>query len=210
MKRLRTPLLVIAMTFLGIVPLAAQSTRSVVLEPGDAVSLRIWPDDGGYSGEYFIGSSGLLALPYIGEVQAAGVPVEELEASIRRGYQGQRTEIVVSIVPRFFVGVTGQVRSPTIYPVNPTQNIYDVIALAGGFTPAADLEKVRIVRDGQVIPINALMSLERGIDLNRYTLRSGDQIVVPQRGGINIRTVFEVVRTISTLVLVYDRLANSN
>ena len=209
MKRSRIPLLVIAMTVLGIAPLTAQGTRSVVLQPGDAITLRLWPDDQGYSGEYFIGMSGLLALPFVGEIQAAGVPVEELEANIRRGYQA-RQQGIVSIVPRFFVSITGQVGRPSVYPVDPTQNLYEVVALAGGFTTAADVEKVRIVRDGQVIPINALSALERGLDLNRYTLRSGDQIIVPQRGGINVRTVFEIVRTVSTLVLLYDRLSDSN
>lgn len=210
MKRLQMALLAFAVTLPAAAPVAGQAGFRLVLQPGDAVNVRIWPDDQGYSGDYVIGTSGTLALPYVGEIQAAGVPVEELESNIRRGYEATRSNVVVSILPRFNVAVTGMVRSPSVYPVTPTQNIFDVIALAGGFTAGADQEEVRIVREGEVVNVNALMSLRQGVDLNRYRLRSGDQIVVPAAGGISIRTVFEIVRTVSTLVLVYDRLANSN
>ena len=211
MKRWKTSILaafLLVLASAGAADLYAQSR--VVLQPGDAVSIRIWPDEGGYTGEYIIGTTGLLALPFVGEIQAAGVPVSELEANIRRSFETQQRGLAISIMPQFSVAVTGMVGRPSVYPVNPTQNLYDVIAMAGGFSGQADLGKVRIVRDGQVIPVNALMTLERGIDINRYQLQSGDQIVVPARGGISVRTIFEIVRTVSTLVLVYDRLANSN
>ncbi|NNF25726.1 MAG: hypothetical protein HKN73_00700 [Gemmatimonadetes bacterium] len=213
MKRWKTPLVaafLLSLGFAGGSELHAQLTSRVVLQPGDAVSIRIWPDDNGYTGEYIIGSSGLLALPFVGEIQAAGVPVSELEANIRRSFETQQRGLAISIIPQFSVAVTGMVGRPSVYPVTPTQNLYEVIAMAGGFAGEADLEKVRIVRDGQVIPVNALMTLERGVDINRYQLQSGDQIVVPARGGISVRTIFEIVRTVSTLVLVYDRLANTN
>lgn len=213
MNRRKTPivaLFLLALGFAGVSGLHAQQSSRVVLQPGDAVSIRIWPDDNGYTGEYIIGSSGLLALPYVGEIQAAGVPVSELEANIRRSFETQQRGLAISIIPRFSVAVTGSVGRPSVYAVTPTQNLYEVVALAGGFSAGADLEKVRIIRDSQVIPVNALMTLERGIDLSRYQLQSGDQIVVPARGGISIRTIFEIVRTVSTLVLVYDRLANDN
>lgn len=210
MKRWMMSALAAALIVIGSGEAQGQTARSVVLQPGDGITLRIWPDDGGYTGEYYIGSAGLLALPYVGEIQAAGVPVSELEENIRRSYRTLVNNVVVSVVPRFSVAVTGMVRSPSVYQITPTSNLFEVVALAGGFVAGADQEKVRIVRDGQVIPVNALMSLERGVDLNRYQLQSGDQIIVPARGGISIRTVFEIVRTISTLVLVYDRLANTN
>jgi len=210
MKRWMMPVLAAALMVIGPFEAQGQAGRSVVLQPGDGVTLRIWPDEPGYSGQYVIGSSGLLALPYVGEIQAAGVPVSELERNIRQGLETFQRGLVVSIMPQFFVSVTGAVRNPSVYPVNPTQNLYQVIASAGGFAVGADQQKVRIVRDGQVIPVNALMSLERGVDLNRYQLQSGDQIIVPPAGGISIRTIFEIVRTVSTLVLVYDRLSDGN
>lgn len=209
MKRALTLTSFLVLMALSGAPAEAQS-GAVVLRPGDQIVLRIWPDDNAYSGEYYVGTSGTLALPFLGEIQAAGVPVDQLEASIRSGYQATRRDVIVSIIPRFFVGVMGQVRSPSVYPVDPTQNLFNVVALAGGFNAEADQERVRIVRDGQVISVNALLSLETGVDINRYRLRSGDQIIVPTRGGISVRTVFEIVRTVSTLVLVYDRLANTN
>ena len=213
MNRWKTSIVALFLLVLGSIgasELHAQASSRVVLQPGDAVSIRIWPDDNGYTGEYIIGSSGLLALPYVGEIQAAGVPVSELEANIRRSFETQQRGLAISIIPRFSVAVTGMVGRPSVYAVTPTQNLYEVIALAGGFSGEADLEKVRIIRDSQVIPVNALMTLERGIDLSRYQLQSGDQIVVPARGGISVRTIFEIVRTVSTLVLVYDRLASDN
>ena len=109
----------------------AQARTAVVLRPGDMVQLNIWPDDQGYSGEYVVEDNGILVVPFLGEIQAAGVSVEQLRQTIREGYGQTRRELVVTIRPQFRVGVMGAVRNPSVYAVSPSQNIFDVIAMAG-------------------------------------------------------------------------------
>ncbi|MGI9629042.1 MAG: polysaccharide biosynthesis/export family protein [Longimicrobiales bacterium] len=208
MKRLPTVVSLLMMATFSTSPVSAQANTSVVLRAGDLVNLTIWPDPEEYSGEYRVGTDGLLALPFVGEILAAGIPVDQLQADIRNGYQQTRNEVVVSVNPAFAVGVMGQVRNPSVYYATANQNLFDVVAMAGGFLATADLNKVRIVRDREVIPVDALYSLETGVDLNRYRLRSGDQLLVPASGGLDLRTVFEIVRTVSTIILVVDRLRN--
>ena len=189
--------------------LPAQAQLSdVALRPGDGIQLTLFPDPGGYSGVYQIQDDGDLVLPEIGRVLAQGVPVSELRAVVEREYSTTVRDRVVTIRPQFSVGVLGAVRSPSVYAVSTTDNVFDVIARAGGFGPGADMENVRIVREGEVIPIDALLSLETGVNLDTYKLRPGDQIMVPPKGGISLRTVFEVVRTVSTLAILIDRLGN--
>lgn len=189
---------------------AQSQLAPVVLRPGDAIQINLFPDAEGYTGLYPIEDNGNVVLPEIGEVLAAGVPMAELRAVIQRGYSATVRDRVVVLRPQFAVIVMGAVRDPSVYAVTSTENVFDVIARAGGFAGGADTEKVRIVRDEQVIPINALQSLEAGVNLTTYKLRSGDVIMVPPKGGISMRTVFEVVRTVSTLALLYDRLSDSS
>jgi protein involved in polysaccharide export with SLBB domain len=84
-------------------------------------------------------------------------------------------------MPRFRVSVLGAVQRPGLYYVTPANTLYDVIALAGGFRPEARDDRLRVVRENQVIDVNARRALESGEALSGLRLRSGDQVVVPAR-----------------------------
>ena len=144
------------------------------------IGIRIWPDSL-LSGDYPIEETGVTYLPLLGPVHAAGMPLDSLRAELRHLYSAGIRTPVVSITPRFRVGVLGAVMRPGLYFVTPAQSLYDVIALAGGFGPDARDDKVRVVREHSVIEVNARRALESGDALTGLELRSGDQIVVPVR-----------------------------
>jgi polysaccharide export outer membrane protein len=181
------------------VPRAQSSLAALTLRPGDLVGIRIWPDSS-LSGEYPIEESGNVYLPMLGPVRAAGVPLDELRDELRRRYSQSMRTPVVSITPRFRVGVLGAVQRPGLYHVSPTLTLYDVIALAGGFRVDARQERIRVVREQQVFEVNARRALELGEALSSLELRSGDQIVVPDRRPFPVLQVASL--GIQALVLV--------
>lgn len=185
----------------------ARSPEPVSLRPGDALQITVWPNDA-LGGEFQIEDTGNAYLPLLGEVQAAGIPLDELRANLRRMYGEAMQNPVVTIRPVYTVGVTGAVRSPGLYPVDPSQSLFDVIGLAGGFAANADEEQIRIVREREVVEIDALRALEQGTDVLTASIQPGDQIVVPARTGITFRDVLSVVQTAVTIGLLVDRLAN--
>jgi protein involved in polysaccharide export with SLBB domain len=103
------------------------------------------------------------------------------------------------------VGVIGAVRSPGIYRVTPSQGLFDIIGGAGGFNANADQERVQIVREGEVVEVDALQALEEGRGLTATQIRPGDQIVVPLRSDITFRDVLSVVQTAVTIGLLVER-----
>jgi hypothetical protein len=78
--------------------------------------------------------------------------------------------------------------------------------MAGGFHASANAERLRVVRPGEVIQFDAVRALERGEDLDRIQLRSGDQIVVPQARQFEWRNILALVQTVSILFVTYERL----
>jgi protein involved in polysaccharide export with SLBB domain len=182
------------------------STTAPTLRPGDVLRITVWPNSE-FGGEFAIEESGLIYLPFIGSVRAAGVPIEQLRAELRAGYGQAMQSPVVTITPAFRVGIQGQVQRPGIYMIAPTNTLFDVIGMAGGFSRDADQERVRIVREGEVVEVNAFRALQEGFGLNSMVLRSGDQIVVPARpAGFDWRNVLTVIQTVATVALVIDRI----
>ncbi len=185
-------------------PAAVDDVR---LRPGDVLRIAIWPN-GELGGEFTVEESGYVHLPFLQEVRAAGVPISELRAELREGYRDAMQNPVVTVTPHYRVTITGEVQRPGIHIITPTHALFDVIGLAGGFRDAADMENVRVVREGQVIEFDALRALETGEGMDVIQLRSGDHIVVPRVSPRRLTwsSAFTAVRTISTLLLIVDRI----
>ncbi len=183
-------------------------STEVILRPGDALLITVWPNTD-LGGQFPIEETGMVYLPYLGSVRAAGVPIQDLRDRLREGYATAVQNPVVTVTPLFQVSILGEVRVPGNYTASPTNNFFDVLGMAGGFTAASDLEKVRLVRAGQVVELDALRAIETGSGLEGLTLNSGDQLIVPARGGINWRTVLTVFQSLLTLGLLAERLVRN-
>lgn len=164
----------------GTAPAQTDSPYDSPLRPGDVLRISVWPD-AELSGEFPVEVDGNVYLPFLGAVRAIGVPGEELRRQIREGFQAAQRNAVVTVTPLYRIGVTGAVRRPSAYLVPPTDGFFDVIATAGGFDIRAQEDKVSVVRDGQVIVLNARDAIKKGetLPLDALSLQSGDQIIVP-------------------------------
>ncbi|HKJ01274.1 MAG TPA: polysaccharide biosynthesis/export family protein [Longimicrobiales bacterium] len=190
--------------------LAAQD--SLTLHPGDLLRIQVWPDDK-LGGEFTVEETGIVYLPLLGAVRTAGLPISRLRAQLRSSYAEVMKNPVVTVTPVFHVGVLGEVRSPGVQPVTPTQTLLDVIGMAGGFTNNADENKIRIIRAGQVIHIDASRVLEGGEnagkaaeELANLHLRSGDQILVPtHHGTVTFSGVVSFIGSMAAVAFLVDR-----
>jgi polysaccharide export outer membrane protein len=180
-------LLVLGLT-LGAAPIVAQvnggaqvasADTDSALQPGDVVRLRIWlePD---LSGEFPVDNRGVVVLPRIGPVTVTNESSESLRSRLTAAYGEflNHSSIDVSLLRR--VQVLGAVRSPGLYQVDPTLNISDVLAMAGGATNQGNIDRVELIRNGQRVVSN-LSPLTR---VGASPIRSGDQLVVPEKSWI--------------------------
>lgn len=183
---------------------------SAGVRPGDVLRISVWPSKE-LGGDFPVEESGYVYLPIIGRIQATGSSLDQLRQELRDGYGTTMKNPVVTVTPLFRVSILGAVARPGLYNVEPTNTLFDLISMAGGFAPSADERKVRILRDNKVIETDAKRAVEQASGDLALALHSGDRIVVPTRGGIGaawIRTGFTAVHSVLLIVAIIQRLNN--
>ncbi len=133
---------------------------------------------------------GRISLPVVGDIQAAGLTIGQLEENIvdeiaiyNAVISQARVEILEYNSQKVFV--TGEVYRPGKYTFEFIPNLWEVIREAGGPREGAMLSEVTIIRaeggGGEKMAVNLSQALESG-DFSRLpTLRPGDTIIVPGR-----------------------------
>jgi protein involved in polysaccharide export with SLBB domain len=176
----RRSLGVVALALLLAAPLAAQTGSPADaadgLRAGDVVRLRIWMEPE-LSGDFPVGEQGIVVLPRIGPLAANGEPVAALRGRIVDAYAAFLSHASIDVILLRRVQVLGAVRTPGLYHVDPSMNIGDVLALAGGATTHGRIDRVELFRGGRRVttelsPVTAVAG---------SPIRSGDQLRVPEK-----------------------------
>lgn len=116
----------------------------------DKLYIAVWrvPD---LSLEFIVGPDGKLSFPLIGDIDAAGRTLAELDVEITEKLKEYVVDPQVSVMVREFAGdkliVLGEVKKPGIYKFIGRTNIMTVIGLAGGFTDRAKSAYIVIIRE---------------------------------------------------------------
>jgi polysaccharide export outer membrane protein len=183
--------------------LGAQSAAAPpehTLRPGDILKVDVW-GHADYSGTFIVDETGRLRYPVIGDIDARALTINALRERLRTGLEQLFRSAFVTVTPLFRMSVLGEVRSPGLFTVDPTLSVLDVVAMAGGPIPGADMNKIRLMRGGEVLSL----SYDRGGSLQEMGVRSGDQIFVPRKAftAQTLNTLFTVVQIgLSVAILV--------
>lgn len=121
------------------------------LATGDVISVRVFGEDDLTRERLRISSTGMIALPTIGEIQAQGLLVGELADQVTRRLKGRilvnpRVTVNVEEYRPFFIN--GMVERPGGYPYLPGLTVRKAAALAGGFKERASMSKIFLIREG--------------------------------------------------------------
>lgn len=130
------------------------------------------------TGEFFIGGSGKVSLPLIGEQQAAGLSVsefqKEVEAALKQGDILRDPHVSVEVLTYRPFYILGEVQKPGEYPFSNGLTVMNAVATANGFTYRANTKKVFIKRadstQEQEFPLTSTMPVAPG-DTIRITER---------------------------------------
>ena len=154
-------------------------THREIVGVGDILRLRIWrePD---MSGDFQVAANGMAVLPRLGPVSVASIPADSLQTVLTSKYKEylNNPSIEISILRR--VTVTGAVRNPGVYPLDPTLTVADAIALAGGPAPDGKRDRVEIRRGGKRIAAD----LRTDLVVADSPIQSGDQLYVPSKAWL--------------------------
>jgi len=129
-----------------VTPSTSGSTQEYVLGTGDRIRLTVY-GEADLSGEYEVGSTGVVALPLIGDVHVSGQSIRVFEQAVRsklsEGYlKDPRVNAQVVNYRPFFI--LGEVSRPGSYPYVNGMTTINAVALAGGYTYRADKSGVTI------------------------------------------------------------------
>jgi len=166
----------------------------------DKLFISVWrvPD---LSLEFIVGPDGKISFPLIGDIEAAGRTLAEIDAEITGKLKEYVNDPQVSVMVREFAGdrltVMGEVRTPGIYKFVGRTNIISVIALAGGFTDRAKSASIVIVRepenpgdDDKFIVVD-MKSILKGDLSKNIEVRPNDIIYVSRTFVSNLKEFYD-------------------
>lgn len=150
------------------------------LRPGDLLNLRVYRDSE-LTGKYVIDAQGDVQIPGVGVLRVAGstppvVTAQLVEALRARGFRAPE----IAVWPEIRISVLGEVRTPSLYTVEPGATLIEVLTLAGGPTERANLRHTEVVREGHAQVVDLRQALVGGSGAS-LTLYSNDVVYVPAR-----------------------------
>jgi polysaccharide export outer membrane protein len=200
-KRLICPLLVVfSLMMCGCTPPVSHLTEAqaaaaavatldqatYLLGPEDTLEISVWKEPD-LTKQLVVRPDGKITYPLIGEVQAAGRTVKQLQEEILKRLEKYVTDAHVTVIllkaQNYKIYVTGKVSKPGDFVIGKPVNVMQAISMAGGLTPFASPGSIMVLRTmggkEQVFPFN-YKEVAKGqfLEQNR-TLLPGDVVVVP-------------------------------
>lgn len=195
----------------------ASPTLALPLSPGDRLEVSI-PQEAYFSRVYEVNEEGNLEIPYLGTIPVQGLEPASIEdklayALVDQGFFPPNTlqmtvqviewsPITVNVGGELFLPGAVQINLP-FYPeetsVSPDNNqitgefpyrryLTDALKAAGGVTPTANVEEIRLIRNGQeqVLDLSGALT---GEPLDNIPLIAGDRIIVPTAENFQAKLV---------------------
>ena len=170
-------------------PLPAEAPvvdASYLIQPGDTLAITVWKEQE-LQGEVLVRPDGGLSFPLAGEIEAAGHTVDDIRKTLQARLAKYIPDPVVTVVVKTADGsrifVVGKVNRPGDFPLYRPIDVMQALSLAGGTTPYADVNSIRVLRrvgDHQEIYRFRYDDVRRGKALaQNILLQSGDTVVVP-------------------------------
>jgi len=158
------------------------------LHAGDKLDVSVWKETEMQRPAIVIAPDGKFTFPLAGQIVAAGKTVSEVRQEIETKLSKYIPDAVVTVGVTDVGGnvayVIGQVAKPGALVMNPSINVLQALALAGGGTPFAKMNDIIVIRGGSKNPQNAIrfhfsdVSAGRNLEQN-VVLESGDVVLVP-------------------------------
>ena len=167
----------------GLVPVMAQ------IQPGRAIQITISgvpPEEKSrFDPIYPVSESGMINLPFIGAVRAAGLRAEQLAAVLQQRYKaaGIYTDPVFQVIDsnaksieQQVVYFGGDVRNPGPVPYNRTLTIYQALQAAGGASEFGSIKRVMLFRNGRSRQVDLTQAESMNI-----LLEPNDTVEIPRK-----------------------------
>ena len=144
-----------------------------------------------------------VTLPDIGAVSLRGVLRSELQDSLAAHLHRYVKTRRITATALVRVAVLGHVLRPGFYAVRADALLTDLVMIAGGPAPNADVTRVDVSRGD--VPLWSRGEIQHamatGLTLDQLSVRTGDQVVIGERRTRNWGTVMQAVGVISGVAM---------
>jgi polysaccharide biosynthesis/export protein len=125
-----------------------RASTAYKLDAGDRLRITVF-GQAGLSNSYIVDAAGTITMPLVGAVPARGLTTDQLGRAVaerlRQGYiREPQVAIEIEAYRPFFI--YGEVTAPGQYPYLANMTVENAIAVAGGFGPRADQNKIALSR----------------------------------------------------------------
>lgn len=155
---------------------SADDSAQYRLASGDVIRIIVYGESDLSVEKLRLTDAGTFSYPFIGEVKAQGKTSAEIEQLIVTELKGDylvdpRVSVSILEYREFFI--SGEVKTPGGYPFQPGLTLRRAVALAGGLTERASVNRISIIRDNNGTRSNAAATLDT-------LLKPGDTITIDQ------------------------------
>jgi polysaccharide biosynthesis/export protein len=167
---------------------ALSAATDFTVGPEDVLGVLVWRE-AEMSGDVTVRADGMITLPLLRDVEAAGLTPNELAEHIQERLREYVTDASVTVVVRQMnsrrVFITGEVGTPGAYPLASPLTVMQLIAIAGGLTEFADANGISVMRTavGKTTTLKfQYKDVAKGKKPEQNVqLKPGDTVVVPER-----------------------------
>jgi len=207
-------------TIVAILLLAmATFTMGAIIKAGDVLEIVVQAHPE-FSGKFTVGDNGATDYPLLADQVIVNITTSELmnDLTLRLAKHIDNPLVVISVVekPEIAVFVLGQVKIPGPVKTYMGATLQEVLQLAGGPLPTADLQKVKIVRKNgsneNAESFDLKGFLQTGNLDNMPRLKPEETVVVPaQKGSKKVKVIgavnkpgfFDLEEGITVFELIY-------
>ena len=176
-----------ALVTLAVLGVAHADEPLYTVKAGDTLAIAVWKEPDLTSNAVLVRPDGTFSFPLVGQVDARGKGVQELQNLVTERLKKYISDPVVTVSVQEVKGnkvyVIGQVTKAGEFVVNPSVNVMQALSMAGGATAFASLNNIIILRRtaaGQVALPFHYTDVAHGKDLQQNVeLQAGDIVVVP-------------------------------
>ena len=168
-------------------PALAGPGNDYIIGVEDIMAINVWKDAELSLKDVVVRPDGKISFPLVGDIQADGLTVKQLQDTITDKLKEYVTAPVVTVtITRIFsksVSIVGQVQKPGVYTIGSPMTVIELLSRAGGPTIDAKTKKIKIFRKENGKTLMFLFNyndIVSGKNLSQnILLKSGDEIVVP-------------------------------
>lgn len=159
---------------------------SYLLGPEDMIKISVWKDEH-LTQEVVVRPDGMISFPLVGDVPAAGRTVEDVRLDLvkrlNKFVPNPHVSVLATKIMSYKIYVIGRVNKPGEFLVGHYTDVLQALSLAGGLTPFASENDIRIMRrdrgEQRVFQFR-YGDVRKGKELSQnIILERGDVVVVP-------------------------------